>query len=118
MPISWSAVLPGLTLLSVLATLSPVYAQNSTAATAAGAATGITTQAGTAMPDSSAYQATSTSASGSSASASASATASTAMLPSTAPTGKIEGDYTGALRPQVHFSPPVVRELTLTRREG
>jgi len=114
MPISWSAVLPGLTLLSVLATLSPVYAQNSTAATAAGAATGITTQAGTAMPDSSAYQATSTSASGSSASASASAV----MVPSTAPTGKIEGDYTGALRPQVHFSPPVVRNLTRTKCEG
>jgi len=116
MPISWSAVLPGLTLLSVLTTLSPVYAQNSTAATAAGAATGITTQAGTAMPDSSSYQATSTSASGSSASASAST--STVMVPSTAPTGKIEGDYTGALRPQVHFSPPVVGDLIRTECEG
>lgn len=40
--------------------------------------------------------------------ASSVAATSSFSLPETAPTGVVEGDYTGDLRPQVHFSPPVV----------
>lgn len=36
-------------------------------------------------------------------------------LPETAPTGVVEGDYSGDLRPQVHFSPPVVSRATESR---
>ncbi|GAA5822831.1 hypothetical protein JCM11251_004393 [Rhodosporidiobolus azoricus] len=89
------------------AAVTPTLGQSTLASTAAATATGsaasaISSAVGATTPNSEESTLASTASSASSA-ASPSASAGT---PSTVPTGVVEGDYSGPLRPQVHFSPP------------
>nr|AZR37516.1 inulinase [Rhodotorula paludigena] len=90
---------------SIISSLESVTGSATTFAGSSATASSASASSATA---SNAISATGTTDSASSASASSTATSSYPTPPAAAPTGVApEGDYSGPLRPQVHFSPPV-----------